>query len=146
MESDGRQGGVSKQLAGLWRGFAADVLALNLPEDRLQTVGERLYYLPELNLDFGRLRTVHPGVWLGSFKKDRFEPAHPLALFLKPGQAKNTLDLPVGSPQLAAYLRGESLEADARGWTVVTVNGFPLGWGKGVQGTLKNHYPRGWLI
>ena len=141
-----RRPALSKPLAALWRGFAADVLAQELSEDRLQTAGERLYYLPETNLDFGRLRTVHAGVWLGTFKKDRFEPAHPLALFLKPGQAKNVLELPVGSPQLAAYLRGESLEADARGWTVVTINGFPIGWGKGVQGTLKNHYPRGWMI
>jgi len=42
-------------------------------------------------------------------------------------------------------LRGESVPAEATGWTVVCVNGFPIGWGKGVQGTLKNHYPRGWL-
>ena len=143
---EARRLGLPRQVAGLWRGFAADVLAIDLPEDRLQTAGERLYFLPEQNLDFGRLRIVHSGVWLGTFKKDRFEPAHPLALFLKPGQAKNVLDLQVGSPQLAAYLRGESLEADARGWTVVTVNGFPIGWGKGVQGTLKNHFPRGWII
>jgi len=26
------------------------------------------------------------------------------------------------------------------------VDGFPIGWGKGVQGTLKNHFPRGWMI
>ncbi len=141
-----RRSGLSKSLAELWRSFTAQTLALDLPEDRLQTAGERLYYLPEGCLDFGRLRTVHSGVWLGSFKKDRFEPAHPLSLFLKPGQAKNVFDLQVGSPQLAAYLRGETLETDVRGWAVVTVNGFPIGWGKGVQGTLKNHFPKGWMI
>jgi NOL1/NOP2/fmu family ribosome biogenesis protein len=32
------------------------------------------------------------------------------------------------------------------GWTLVTVDGWPLGWGKRVQGVLKNHYPRGWQI
>lgn len=138
--------GLSKQAAGLWREFSSEVLLIDLPEDRLQVTGERLYYLPELNPDFGRLRIVHPGVWLGSFKKDRFEPAHPLALFLKPGQAKNGFDLRVESRELAAYLRGESLAAEARGWTVVTANGFPIGWGKGVQGTLKNHFPRGWVV
>ena len=42
-------------------------------------------------------------------------------------------------------VRGESITADVAGWTVVTVDGFPLGWGKGVQGMLKNHYPRGWM-
>jgi NOL1/NOP2/sun family putative RNA methylase len=130
----------------LWRKFAAEVLAVDLSEDRLRVSGERLYYLPALNADFGRLRIVHPGIWLGTFKKERFEPAHPLALFLKPGEAKNCFDLPAGSRELAAYLRGETLPTEASGWTVVTVDGFPIGWGKGVQGTLKNHFPRGWMV
>jgi NOL1/NOP2/sun family putative RNA methylase len=138
--------GLPKQLAGLWRGFAAEVLSIDLAEDRLRVAGERLYYLPELTPDFGRLRTVHPGVWLGTFKKERFEPAHPLALFLKPGEFKNALDLRAESRELAAYLRGETLPSTVSGWTVVTVDGFPIGWGKSVQGTLKNHYPRGWMI
>ena len=143
---DARPAGMTKQARALWQGFSSEVLTLELDEDRLQISGERLYYLPEPNPDFGRLRIVHPGVWLGTLKKDRFEPAHPLALFLKPGQARNFIDLPLESRELAAYLRGESLPADSRGWTVVTVSGFPLGWGKGVQGTLKNHYPRGWQV
>jgi NOL1/NOP2/fmu family ribosome biogenesis protein len=29
------------------------------------------------------------------------------------------------------------------GWTLVVWNGWPLGWGRGVSGTLKNHYPKG---
>jgi NOL1/NOP2/sun family putative RNA methylase len=135
-----------KPLAGLWRGFATDVLGVELDEERLRVSGERLYYTPPLTPDFGRLRTVHPGVWLGSFKKDRFEPAHPLALFLKTGQAKNTQDLPADSRELGAYLRGETLSTTLQGWTLVTVDGFPIGWGKGVQGTLKNHFPRGWMV
>ena len=138
-------GSLPKQVAGLWHTFAAG-LSLDLPEDRLQMAGERLYYLPELNPDFGRLRIVHSGVWLGSFKKDRFEPAHPLALFLKPGQASNVMDLSVNSRELAAYLRGETLPTDVQGWALVTANGFPMGWGKGVQDTLKNHFPRGWMV
>lgn len=128
-----------------WREFARDALTLDLAEERLCVAGERLYYLPEENPDFGRLRIVHRGVWLGSLKKGRFEPAHPLALFLKPGEAKNFVSLPPDSRELAAYLRGESLEMDASGWTVVCADAWPLGWGKGVQGMLKNHFPRGWM-
>lgn len=128
-----------------WREFARDALHVHLAEERLCMAGERLYYLPEENPDFGRLRVIHRGVWLGSLKKGRFEPAHPLALFLKPGEVKNFIKLSADSRALAAYLRGESLEVDASGWTVVCVDEWPLGWGKGVQGTLKNHFPRGWL-
>ncbi len=128
-----------------WREFARDALTVDLAEERLCVAGERLYYLPQENPNFGRLRVVHRGVWLGSLKKGRFEPAHPLALFLKPGEVKNFVNFPADSRVLAAYLRGESLEVDAGGWTVVCVDKWPLGWGKGVQGTLKNHFPRGWL-
>lgn len=129
-----------------WREFAAATLNVDLAEDRLKVAGERLYFIPETSADFSRLRVVHPGVWLGTFKKGRFEPAHPLALFLKRGEARHTLDLPANSAELAAYLRGEPLEAEGQpGWLVVTADGWPLGWGKRVQGLVKNHYPRGWM-
>lgn len=129
-----------------WREFVAASLNVDLTEDRLKVAGERLYFVPDTMADFSRLRVVHSGVWLGTFKKGRFEPAHPLALFLKRGQAKNTFDLSVGSAKLAAYLRGEPLESEGQpGWVVVTVDGWPLGWGKRVQGQVKNHYPRGWM-
>jgi NOL1/NOP2/sun family putative RNA methylase len=136
---------LSKSQMGHWQDFSTRVLKIDWEEDRLRVVGDRLYFIPDDMPDFGRLRMVHTGVWLGLLKKDRFEPDHPLALHLRPDEIKNMLSLPAESPLLAAYLRGESIPAEATGWTVVCVNGFPIGWGKGVQGTLKNHYPRGWL-
>jgi len=151
---------LSRAQAHLWQAFAGKVLAVDFEPDRLRLRGERLYYVPEELPDFGNLRVLHPGVWLGTFKKERFEPAHPLALFLRPGEAKNVVDLPSAEASgrhspLQVYLRGESLPSDGTpgwtlvtvdGWTLVTVDGWPLGWGKRVQGVLKNHYPRGWQI
>jgi NOL1/NOP2/sun family putative RNA methylase len=132
--------------AGLWREFAQSVLTVDVAADRLRVRGERLYFVPEDMPDFGNLRLVHPGVWLGTFKTGRFEPAHPLALFLRPGGARRTLDLSADAPALATYLRGEPLPSPGdAGWTLVTVDGWPLGWGKRSQGILKNHFPRGWM-
>ena len=37
---------------------------------------------------------------------------------------------------------GETISA--AGWKLVCVQGFSLGWGKLVNGTLKNKYPAGW--
>jgi NOL1/NOP2/sun family putative RNA methylase len=136
---------LSKHQSVFWQDFCSKVIRADWDVDRLRGVGDRLYYLPEDMPDFGRLRVIHPGVWLGLFKKDRFEPAHPLALFLKREDFLNRVSLPAESPELAAYLRGESIRSDVSGWAVVCVDGFPLGWGKGVQGILKNHYPRGWI-
>jgi NOL1/NOP2/fmu family ribosome biogenesis protein len=136
----------------LWQDFASEVLKADFPSDQLRVRAERLYFIPDELPDFGTLRVLHPGIWLGTFKKMRFEPAHPLALFLHPGQARHVLDLPSAemgerrSP-IQAYLGGETIPSDGTpGWTLVTVDGWPLGWGKRVQGNLKNHYPRGWQI
>ena len=136
----------------LWQGFVDEVLEANFAADRLRVRAERLYFVPEKMTDFGNLRVVHPGVWLGTFKKERFEPAHPLALFLQRGQGRNVLDLSSAeagerrSP-LQAYLAGESVPSEGpAGWTLVSVDEWPLGWGKRVQGVVKNHYPRGWQV
>lgn len=134
-----------REALSFWRVFADGVLEVDLAEDRLRVVGDRLYYVPERMPDFGRLRVVHAGTWLGILKKDRFEPAHPLALRLRTDDVRSVVDFAPGDPRLAAYLRGEVAPTGAQGWTLVTVDGFGLGWGKGVQGALKNHYPRGWI-
>ena len=134
------------QLA-LWTAFARETLIIDFETIRLRVFGGRLYLVPEDLPDISGLRVVHPGVWLGNFKKNRFEPAHPLALYLHPGQAKNVLNLPSDGREIVAYLRGESITSDGTpGWVLVSVDGWPFGWGKRVQGVVKNHYPRGWVM
>ncbi len=137
----------------MWQAFAGEVLKVNFSADRLQVRGERLYFVPEQMPDFGNLRVAHPGVWLGTFKKERFEPAHPLALFLKPSQAQNILDLSskMGEHQvgrhlpLQAYLGGETIPSDGpSGWTLVTVDGWPLGLGQTCAGRGQEPFPK-WL-
>ncbi len=94
--------------------------------------------------DTSGLRTVRPGWHLGTLRKGRFEPSHTLAIALSSEQVANRLDEPAGSELVARYLRGETLPVDGpTGWLLVTVAGFPLGWGKRVGSTIKNHYPRG---
>jgi NOL1/NOP2/sun family putative RNA methylase len=131
----------------IWHVFWQETLNTDIPADRLRLQGDRLYFVPEDVPDLKGLRVTVPGVWLGNVKKDRFEPAHPLALYLRSKDARNTLDLTADSREMAAYLRGEGVPADGTpGWTLITVDGWPLGWGKRVQGIVKNHYPRGWQV
>ncbi len=131
----------------LWQTFREETLDVDFPSERVQLQGERLYFMPEGIPDMKGLRVSVPGIWLGNVKKDRFEPAHPLAAYLRPGQINNQIALRTDSREMAAYLRGESLPAEGRpGWTLVTADGWPLGWGKRVQGVVKNHFPRGWQI
>jgi NOL1/NOP2/sun family putative RNA methylase len=130
----------------LWNEFSAQVLNHRFEDDRLRIRGERLYYTPRDMPQWGSLRVVHPGIWLGTFKKDRFEPAHPLALFLDKSKVNKMIDLPGGDPRLQSYLQGGIIQDPGEpGWVLVCVDGYGLGWGKRVQGGVKNHYPRGWL-
>ena len=41
------------------------------------------------------------------------------------------------------YLRGEVVPSKQRGWCLVTLDGYAIGWGKGDGNVLKNHYPKG---
>ena len=116
---------------------------------RLALEGSYLYYQPEGLPDLDGLRLVHPGWWLGMLKKNRFEPSHALALATGVEgdlqvSAQRCLDLPAHDPRVLAYLHGESLfQPGDNGWLLVSVDGFPLGWGKRTQGQVKNAYPRG---
>lgn len=141
-----RPGSIPQPALRLYRAFCAETL-LGLPgADRLALAGSYLYAVPDGAPDLAGLRYLHPGWWLGTFKKERFEPSHALALGLTLADARpdRVVDLESGGPEVVTYLRGESLALPgAAGWVLVAVDGFPLGWGKRVAGVVKSHYPKG---
>lgn len=114
------------------------------PEGNFMLFGDNLYIVPEDAFCFDGIKIVRAGWHLGTFKKERFEPSHALALSIKKEDAASSIDLDSDSKEVVAYLKGETLKKEGRkGWTLVTVDGFPLGWGKMTGNTLKNHYPKG---
>jgi NOL1/NOP2/fmu family ribosome biogenesis protein len=131
----------------LWQVFREQTLTVDFPTERFTVFGERLYLMPEDMPDMRGLRVALPGVRMGTFKKERFEPSHSLALFLHPGQAKAEMALSKDSREVTVFMRGESIPSSGdAGWTLVTVDGWPIGWGKRVQGVIKNHIPHSWLV
>ena len=73
------------------------------------------------------------------------KPAHALAMAFSPKFFDRTQSLDEASAR--AYLSGETIPLDAPdGWTHVSFQGWPLGFGKMTQGTLKNHLPKGLRI
>ena len=116
-------------------------LQLSLPDGKLISFGQRLFLAPEEMPDIRGIRALRPGLELGELKKDRFEPAHALALWLK--TARNTHSIPADSKELAAYIHGETLPAEIKGWCLVQADQYTIGWGKGDGKVLKNHYPKG---
>ena len=82
----------------------------------------RLYYMAECMPDVSGLRMLRQGLFLGEIKKNRF----------------------------FRYLKGETIEASDQkiknGYVLVLVDGYPLGWAKNTNGTLKNKYLSGWRM
>ena len=130
----------SQKLPKAWEAFAED-MGITLPAGRAVSFGPSLYWAPEGMPEIKGLKVERPGLELGMLKKDRFEPAHALALWLH--SCSRTQDLPAGSQEIAAYLHGDVVPSTQKGWCLVTVDGYSAGWGKGDGTVLKNHYPKG---
>ena len=114
---------------------------VSLPEGSLLAFGRSLWLAPTQLPALKGLKVVRPGLELGQLLKNRFEPAHALALWLR--QSGSMADFSWDSPEIAAYLSGGTIQGPQTGWTLIQVDGLSLGWAKGSGGTLKNHFPTG---
>lgn len=104
--------------------------------------GDTLYVLP-CEIDIDKIKVLRYGLQLGEIKKNRFEPSHSLALSLKTEDFKIVENLDIESEKLKKFLTGNVYESDKTGYCAVCVNGYPLGWGKGSNGMMKNKLPKG---
>ena len=114
--------------------------------------GDQLYLLPKGLPSLKGLKILRPGLHLGTLKKNRFEPSHGLALVLTNAHVKRSVCFSPDSSEINDYLEGQSLNLppDAfprlttqKGWCLVFVDQYSLGWVKLSGGLLKNHYPKG---
>lgn len=121
-----------------------------LEGERLEIHGERVYYMPKQIPDVRGLRFLRTGLYLGDLKKQRFEPSQALAMTFTKEEYHHCISLKADDERVIKYLKGETLEVDDlvtgkdKGWQLVLVDGYSLGWGKLSNGTLKNKYLPGW--
>ena len=123
-----------------WLDFA-ETMDIQLPAGKPVQFGQSLYWAPEAMPDIRGIKVLRPGLELGQLLKGRFEPAHALALWLR--TAAVTENLPGNSREIADYIHGDVVRSPRKGWCLVTVDGYSIGWGKGDGKVLKNHYPKG---
>lgn len=106
-----------------------------------------VYQVPAGLPDLAGLKLGRPGWYLGMIKHGRFSPSQPLAMGIPASQMKRRLDLLPQDELVERYLRGETLMVEGvPGWTLVTLAGYPLGFGKQTGDYLKNEYPAGWRL
>ncbi|HML48140.1 MAG TPA: RsmF rRNA methyltransferase first C-terminal domain-containing protein, partial [Clostridia bacterium] len=120
------------------RDFLAEAAPGFPSEGRLAAFGQSLCLLPEDAPPIEGFRVLRCGLELGQPR--HFQPAHALALALKPDQARRVQAL--DEAEAHAWLSGQALASRVGpGWTLAVHRGVPLGFGKSVQQLLKNHMP-----
>ncbi|GAA0374470.1 RsmB/NOP family class I SAM-dependent RNA methyltransferase [Bacillus horti] len=118
---------------------------LDIQDGDMISIKGHIYIKPKGLPLLHRLKVIKSGWYLGEVKKNRFEPSQPLALGLEETDVKRAVHFSADDEDLYRYLKGETIfRQGEKGWTLVTVAGFPLGWAKQVQDILKNAYPPGW--
>lgn len=158
LQKDGVQGG--SELAGkLPAGklppelteFLKDV-RMPLDQSRIQIKDTKVFWMPEGIGKCPGLRFLRSGLYMGELLKKRFEPSQAFAMVLKKEEYASVIDLPVLDERILRYLKGETIEVEdkecarSEGWQLVCVDGYPLGWGKLIRGTLRNKYFSGWRM
>ncbi len=114
----------------------------------LHVFGSQLFALPAESPALSGLQVVHWGFWLGEFRSGGFIPSPALAASLQVEDAQKVIEFSLGDPELDSYLRGSPIAhpegQQSSGWTLISIDGIPLGWGKGQGSRVKSHIPS-WL-
>lgn len=103
--------------------------------------GDNLYLLPE-KVDIEKIKVLRCGLHLGTVKRGRFEPSHALSHALGIENYINVVDFNIDDNDLKKYMHGDVIKGDLQGWCIISVNSYPIGWGKASGGVIKNHYPK----
>lgn len=129
-----------------------DFLALmnrEFDDSRIMIKNDSVYYLPENFAPAKELRYLRTGLLLGELKNKRFEPGQALAMTLHAEEFRQTISWKKEDDRVIRYLKGETIsltpeEGLVKGWCLVCVDGYPLGFAKGTGMALKNKYYPGW--
>ena len=122
--------------------------------------GDKIHLLPADISLFDGLKVVKMGAFPGEVIKTQkgwvINPSHSQALMLSPEEMRPgcVLNLRRDEDRLTRYLRGETLlltEDEVsfllpNSYILVSVDGYPVGWGKTGGASLKNLYPKAWRL
>lgn len=140
-----QQKGLSEKEIKEYRAFEKEYLTIR-KEGIFLRFKDELYLAPMICPDLKGIKVLRPGLHLGTMKKERFEPAHALSHALTKEQIKAEYVTELGAEDkiVKEYLHGQTFAADgSKGWHLIMVDSYGLGWGKLVSGIMKNHYPKG---
>lgn len=139
----GTEKGINEKECKEYLQFAQEALQ-ERPQGIYLKFGDQLYLGPKQMPSLKGLKVLRPGLHLGTVKKNRFEPSHALALALTGENVKYSYELSAADGSAASFISGQTFLTEVqKGWHLITVDGYSLGWGKAAGGIMKNHYPKG---
>lgn len=127
----------------LWDDFKEKYLKEFNPKHLIK-FGDQVYSFDNSLPELKGIRIIRPGLHLGTVKKNRFEPSYALALALHGSEVKNKLI--ISEESWKKYVHGDTIQCDkklAKGWYQLICNEQPIAFGKVVNGTVKNFFPKG---
>lgn len=109
----------------------------------VQRLGEHVWLLPSDAPPLEGIRVLRFGLCVAEQRGRMARPDHALSHALPPGAFSQVYSADQACAE--AYLRGETLPASglSKGFVLVSFDGFGLGFAKYVDGSLKNHLPKG---
>ena len=116
----------------------------DVKRSNFKVFNNHLYYFDRNWPDIFAMKYMRPGLYLGEFKKKRFEPSYNLALTLNPDEGTTKVELSMD--QWEKYMHGETVTLSnpgSNGWTLLTCEGVGFAFGKVVGSTGKNCMPTG---
>ncbi|MCL0329415.1 RsmF rRNA methyltransferase first C-terminal domain-containing protein [Apilactobacillus xinyiensis] len=134
---------VSVEQRKLWNEFRENNL-LDFNPIRLLAFGDQLFAYPNEIPQLKGLKVMRPGLDLGTFKKNRFEPSYALSLALRTNQVKHTIN--ISFEDWKNYVHGDVIKCSndlSKGWYQLLCDNQSVGFGKVVNGTIKNFFPKG---
>ncbi len=127
-----------------WDAFVKENMKTPPRGDPLLLSDGRLVLPPQgLPMEYDKLRLRGAGVHAAEYKNGRFTPAHGLCMAYPASAFLRAVELK--EAEMEIYFSGNTvpISNDLSGFCVVCAQGYPVGWGKAVQGMLKNHLPKG---
>ena len=90
--------------------------------------------------DIRGIQLLRAGLRIAEYNGKKIIPDHAAALcFLAPSAQEAELD----PGETSDYLAGREICHPGSGWILLKYRGLALGWGKGSEGRIRNHYPKG---
>lgn len=151
-----RSGAPPEDLPARWTGMDIPGRVLRLYEETLAqilrsappteglvlTKNDHCYIAPMAPERWAQVPVLRPGWWVASLRHGKINPDHALAMALRREEVQAHVRLSPEDPQISTYLDGGAWpDAGSEQFVLVTVDGYPLGWGKRGGGKLRSRYP-----